>query len=360
MTTVIESTAADELVLKIERVFAAPRDLVFRVWSAPEHLARWWGPYGFRLTRCDMDFRVGGTWRFTMQSADETHVLRAIFTEIEQPRRLAFRYTHEQSGQALAVTVDFIAEDNMTRMIFRETGFTSRADRDGHNRGWSETWQLLSRYLLLQRSGGLSELALGWRQDLPSGVEADIAAARERQSAERVPAERILEIERVFDAPRELIFRLWSSPEHITRFWGPRGLHLSHCEMDFRVGGGWRFCMMPASGKGHWIHGTYEVIEPPGRLSFTYVNDSDGFPMLVTLAFDDEGGRTRMRFRQQAFRSTEQRDGHRGGWTESFDIFDRYLTLLQTGRLPASRLGWRQGEVSGIEADLAGLPILAN
>ena len=86
-----------------------------------------------------------------------------------------------------------------------------------------------------------------------------------------LPADRVLEIERVFKAPRALVFKLWSAPEYITRWWGPKGFHLSHCDMDFREGGAWRFCMMPESGKGHWVHGEYREIQPPHRLAFTYI-----------------------------------------------------------------------------------------
>jgi uncharacterized protein YndB with AHSA1/START domain len=174
-------------------------------------------------------------------------------------------------------------------------------------------------------------------------------AATERHAES---ADRVLAIDRLFDAPRALVFRLWSAPEHIVRWWGPRGFHLSQCEMDFREGGAWRFCMMPESGRGHWIHGEYREIDPPRRLSFTYTNDADGHDMLVEMDFLAEGEKTRLKFRQAVFMNVRERDGHRGGWTESLEIFERYLELYQSGKLPESRLGWRQGEVPGIAADL--------
>lgn len=134
----------------------------------------------------------------------------------------------------------------------------------------------------------------------------------------------LLEITRTFDAPRALVFKVWSQPEHIVRWWGPEGCHLSNCEMDFRVGGSWRFCMS-STGMDHWIHGTYEEIAPPERLSFTYVNDADGHNMLVEIEFIDLGEKTEMLFRQQEFMNIGERDGHRYGWSSTFDLLSVYL-----------------------------------
>lgn len=139
-------------------------------------------------------------------------------------------------------------------------------------------------------------------------------------------AELVLEIDRVFVAPRELIWRLWRDPEHMVRWHGPEGFWLTHCESDFRVGGNWRRCMSNGPGHQHWISGTYLEIEAPGRLRFTYVNGYDGFETEVSLEFHDLGdGRTQMRFRQSPFISAEECAGHGWGWRSGFDVFDRYV-----------------------------------
>ena len=143
-------------------------------------------------------------------------------------------------------------------------------------------------------------------------------------AGEAVSEELLLEITRIFDAPRALVFRVWSQPEHIVRWWGPENFRLSHCEMDFRIGGDWRFCMS-RPGRDHWIHGTYREIERPGRLSFTYINDADGHNMLVEMDFIDLGDKTEMRFRQWEFMNVRERDGHRYGWSSTFDLLDKYL-----------------------------------
>jgi uncharacterized protein YndB with AHSA1/START domain len=136
----------------------------------------------------------------------------------------------------------------------------------------------------------------------------------------------VLEIDRTFTAPRELIWRLWQDPEHMVRWYGPEGCALTACDSDFRVGGRWRRCMTTPTGHEHWISGQYLEIEQPQHLSFTYINAADGFESVVTLAFIEAGpDRTRMLFRQTPFISREERDGHGWGWNSSLDLLARYV-----------------------------------
>jgi len=145
-------------------------------------------------------------------------------------------------------------------------------------------------------------------------------------SATAEQRELVLEIDRIFDAPRELVWRLWRDPEHMVRWHGPEGYALLHCDIDFRVGGQWRRCMSNGPGHQHWISGEYLEIAEPSRLSFTYVNEYDGFETVVSMDFlEVEGGRTRMLFRQTPFISREERDGHGWGWNSGFEVFARYL-----------------------------------
>jgi uncharacterized protein YndB with AHSA1/START domain len=135
----------------------------------------------------------------------------------------------------------------------------------------------------------------------------------------------VLEFDRLFDAPRALVWRMWKDPEHMVRWHGPEGYALLSCDIDFRVGGAWRRCMSNGPGHAHWISGKYLEIDEPSRLSFTYVNEYDGFETVVTMDFVDEHGKTRMYFRQTPFISAEERDGHGWGWKSGFDVFDRYV-----------------------------------
>jgi uncharacterized protein YndB with AHSA1/START domain len=151
--------------------------------------------------------------------------------------------------------------------------------------------------------------------------------ASRRQIVE--PAERELVITRVFDAPRELVFAAWTDPRHAKRWWGPVDHPATHVEMDVRPGGRWRHRLTSTdTGRELWHGGVFREIDPPARLVFTFAWEEEGergLETLVTVTFVEEAGRTRMTFRQVPFQSAEERDGHRGGWTSTFDRLEQHL-----------------------------------
>ena len=135
-----------------------------------------------------------------------------------------------------------------------------------------------------------------------------------------------LVITRVFDAPRDLVFKAWTEPERLAHWWGPEGFALPFLELDMRPGGTWRACMRGPDGTNYWQHGVCRELVPPERLAYTLIWDSDpALEMLVTVVFAERGDKTEMTFRQQQFKSVEQRDSHHGGWSSSFNRLDAYL-----------------------------------
>ena len=139
----------------------------------------------------------------------------------------------------------------------------------------------------------------------------------------------VLLLSRSFDAPPELVFRLWADPAHRVRWWGPSGMAASRCEVDFRVGGAWRVTMQAQNGFEHPVHGVFTEIEAPRRLCFTYINEADGHEMLVEMDFEPEGDGTRMHFRQAPFLDTGERDGHGYGWTSTLSILATYARKVR-------------------------------
>lgn len=136
--------------------------------------------------------------------------------------------------------------------------------------------------------------------------------------------EEVVEIVRTFDAPRALVWRLWSEPEHRLRWWGPEGFGLKSLDMDFREGGAWRMQMQHVSGYVHHVHGVFREVKEPSRLSFTYVNDEDMHETLVVMDFIDLGTKTEMRFRQAPFTTLTARDAHGWGWGSTLDLLADY------------------------------------
>ncbi len=148
--------------------------------------------------------------------------------------------------------------------------------------------------------------------------------------------ERELVITRTFDAPRSLVFRAWTDSRHAARWWGPRDHPAIQMTMDVRPGGRWRGCLRHEDGTELWLGGVYREVAPPERLVFTFTWEEDGergLETLVTVTFAEQKGKTLMTFRQGPFRSAEQRDGHRYGWSSTFDRLDEYLAQ-QTKRSP--------------------------
>lgn len=150
-----------------------------------------------------------------------------------------------------------------------------------------------------------------------------------KASATMQAAERELVVTRIFDAPRHLVFKAWTDPDHLARWWGPRGFTTISCAIDVRPGGTWFRCMRAPDGREHRKHGIYREITEPERLVFTYATEdasgSAGPETLVTVSFAEFGGKTRLTLRQARFESEAARDAHEGGWASCLERFAEYL-----------------------------------
>ncbi len=143
---------------------------------------------------------------------------------------------------------------------------------------------------------------------------------------------RELVVTRVFDAPRRLVFGVWTEPEHAARWWGPRGFVTLSCEMDVRPGGAWRRRMRSPEGTVHVKRGVYREVVAPERLVFTYADEDPGTgrrlgpETLVTVTFaEGAGGKTEVTLRQTGFEAEESRSSHEAGWTSCLERFAGYL-----------------------------------
>ena len=123
------NTADREIVTT--RVLNAPRELVFKVWTDPQHVMHWWGPTGFTTTIEQMQVKPGGVWRFVMHGPDGVDYLnRVVFIEVERPERLVYVHGGEEGEPGeFHVTVTFAALGNKTSLTMRAL-FESAAERD--------------------------------------------------------------------------------------------------------------------------------------------------------------------------------------------------------------------------------------
>jgi len=145
------ATRADRT-LVITRVFNAPRSLVFKLWTDPAHLVRWWGPKGMTLVSSELDIKPGGATRRVLRSeSGELCVKRGLYREIVEPERLVFTYADEDAdgrlGPETLVTVTFAEEGNKTRLTLHQALFETKALCDGHRKGWTGALERLAEYL---------------------------------------------------------------------------------------------------------------------------------------------------------------------------------------------------------------------
>ena len=151
----------------------------------------------------------------------------------------------------------------------------------------------------------------------------------------------VLAVTRVFAAPRELVFRAWTEPERLKRWWGPKGYTLPYCEIDLREGGVFLYCMRSPEGRDFWGRGVFREIVAPERIVFamsfadvegnavpaTHYGMSPKWPLetLLTVAFEEEAGKTRVSLRYEGVPPGADRDGTRQGWSEMLDRLGEYL-----------------------------------
>jgi uncharacterized protein YndB with AHSA1/START domain len=153
-TGAAERRAEHEVV--ITRVFDAPRSLVFKAWTEPKHLVRWWGPSGFTLPSCALDFRPEGVFRFLMRSPEGAEQrVQGVYREIIEPKRIVSTWVwvdeDGKAGHETDLAISFAEHGrNSTKLTLRHATFESVTARDSHRSGWAESLERLAEYVSKQ------------------------------------------------------------------------------------------------------------------------------------------------------------------------------------------------------------------
>ena len=144
------------------------------------------------------------------------------------------------------------------------------------------------------------------------------------------PNDRDIVLTRVFDAPRALVFKAFTDPTLIPKWWGRRGHTTTVDTMDVRPGGAWRFVERAPDGNEFSFHGIYREIEAPGRLVYTFeFEPMPGYISLEMVKLEEQDGKTTMS-NTVAFHTMEDRDGMIASGMESgaTDSMDKLAELL--------------------------------
>jgi uncharacterized protein YndB with AHSA1/START domain len=243
--------------IEVSRLVNAPRDLAFKVFTQAKHIDAWWGPTGFRNETHEMNFFVGGIWRYTMHGPDgkdwPNWIKYKIITppelivydhgaEIGEPAHFEGSTTFEAQGQMTLVTL---------RLLFPTTEIRDATIKFGAVAGGEQTLSRLDEYA--------AELA------------------REEIQLEDKP----FIISRTFNAPQQLVFDCFTKPEHMKKWWGPKGVKIVKSSMDMRPGGTYHYGMQAGDAPVMWGRQVYREITPPSRI------------VLINSFSDETGGLTR-------------------------------------------------------------------
>lgn len=148
-------------------------------------------------------------------------------------------------------------------------------------------------------------------------------------------------ITRVFDAPRKIVWKHFTEPELVKRWWGPEGYTAPHIYIDLNPGGEALFCMRSPEGQEIWSKGVYKEIVPMERIvttdSFadekgnvvpaTYYGMSPDFPLelLITMTFEEHAGKTRFSLKHSGFPPGPDLENAKTGWNQSLDKLAKTL-----------------------------------
>jgi uncharacterized protein YndB with AHSA1/START domain len=152
-----------------------------------------------------------------------------------------------------------------------------------------------------------------------------LTAHRQRNNVS-TPGSDEIRITRLFDAPRELVWKAWTTPEMLVQWFGCAAFSTVSAEADVREGGNWRVVLRNPEGEDIPSYGRYTAVRPIGHLAFTHqwekapvpVNPAH-HPTQVTVDLYEAGACTRLEFRQTGLISEDSRDSHIGGWCDSMD-----------------------------------------
>jgi len=301
--------------LTVSRLLNAPKELVWELWTNPEHIKHWWGPNGFTNTIYKMDVKNGGEWDFTMHGPDGTNFRNIhTFVELVKCEKIVLRHV---TPPHFGMTVTFTPQGNKT---------------------------LLSITSQFESAEQLKEVIRVFKAD--EGLKQNVDKLEKYIAT--VPAQNELVIMRQFNAPRKLVFDAFSQAEALAQWWGPKGAKIEVAKLDFKPGGIFHYSMQSPMGE-MWGKFNYLEITKPEKIVFTNsFSDKDAntvrapfsndFPMVVknTLTLSEHEGKTTVLLKGGPVNATEAEQtfftnmfsGMQEGFGGTFDQLDEYLSTL--------------------------------
>lgn len=330
--------------ISLSRDYDAPRELVWRAWTEPAQLVRWWGPQGFRTTTHAHTLAPGGAWRYTMHGPDgRDYENQLTYREIRAPERLVY----EIGGVVDVAPVHFSTVVTFEELPGKRTRVTMKSSFPSATalRHVVETYGAIEggKQHLTRLSEFLPTLGAA------TGASASTAAAPAAAQA--------FSITRVFRAPRELVVRAWTECDQLAKWFGPKGSQVIDAKLDLRVGGTFHYGLKSSDGSVMWGRWKFEELALPERMVFvSSFSDPKGglarapffdgkWPLEThsVVTFSEHAGigkGTVVKLDWVPLRATAEElalfasmhDSMRGGWGGTFDQLDEHLNATAAAK----------------------------
>ncbi|MDX6770349.1 MAG: SRPBCC family protein [Elusimicrobiota bacterium] len=280
------TTAKPPFEIELDRLIDAPRERVFRAWSEPEQMKRWFAPEPFRLAVKSMDFRVGGRYEMAMRGPDgEDFPFSGVYLEVDPPAKLAWNSEFPDMPKGSIVTVvTFTEEGGKTRVRARQTFSALSPIAEHAIAGAKEGWNLT-----------MDQLVVFAESEDYGGVMSAMKRAVEPES------DREVVVTRVIDAPVARVWRAWTDNDEIVKWWGPHGFSDETESREFKPGGHWRHVMVGPDGTRFANYATYKEIEPMKRIVLvnggSKEDEARGIGMRSEITFKPVGDKTEITMR---------------------------------------------------------------
>lgn len=273
--------------LRMSRVFAAPRALVFKAWSSTDHVKRWFSPEVYTVPDARVEMRVGGPFEVCMRSpTGQEHWSRGVFVEVTPHNRLV---------------IDMHADDDAGQPLFRAYTEVDFSDADGGTlMAVVQTYTFMNPAMAAPMVAGAS---MGWKQTLDK-LEREVARMQAEGEGERSVVHATFHLERTYDAPAARVWRALTDEAAKDKWFGgsPRPWELVERSMDVRLGGRERVRGRWESGLVTTFDAIYHDVIPRERLVYTYemhLDDRKISVSLATMQLKAEGAKTRLMVTEQ-------------------------------------------------------------
>ncbi len=283
----------------VSRLINAPREMVYKACTVPEQMAQWWGPFGFTNPVCELDVRVGGKWRIEQKGPDgQLYKFGGVYKEVVKNERIVWTFRYEGFPDSESIGILEFEDKGGKTLITATTRLKSVEEKIGMMKygadmGTRQAFERLENFL----SGNST-------------------------------ANREMNITRIINAPRELVFEVFTKPEHIKQWWGPSGFTNTINKMEFKTGGEWDLVMHGPDGKDFPNTHYYEEIipnekivmrhstDPKFRLTFSFIPQGDDKTMLnVRSLFESE----------EQFKQAKEQFKADVGFKENIDKLEEYV-----------------------------------